>query len=316
MKSRYMIAALSAVLMLCSSFFACCRLQPYGADLTETAAPEKVGLSSERLDRIDHVLKADVENGKIPGAVALIARNGKIAYFKSFGMQVKAASIPMKKDSIFRIYSMTKIITSVAVMMLMEEGKLFLRDPVSKFIPEFENVEVVDTVDSREIITTDEKGNPVKKVIEVVTGTVKPDRSVKIQDLLRHTSGLTYGHAGKSAVKNMYVEAGIDKKHDLTLEAWAKKLAGVPLACQPGTRWEYSLSTDVLGRVIEVASGMTFDEFLENRIFKPLGMKDTAFYVPPDKQDRLAENDPAAGTSWPLHKLETPPNDNGFKCHG
>lgn len=212
------------------------------AETLKTVQPEKVGLSTERLKRIDRILNADIINGRIPGAVALIARNGQIAYFKSFGMQVKATSTPMKEDSIFRIASMTKVITSVAVMMLMEEGKLSLLDPVSTYIPAFENVDVVDTVEKKEIITKDDKGNQTRQISEVVTGTVKPDRPIRIHDLLRHTSGLTYGGSENMAIKRLYTEAGIHEKQKITLESWTKKLAGIPLAYQPGTRWVYSYS--------------------------------------------------------------------------
>ena len=272
-----------------------------------TAVPEEVGLSSERLNRIDTIVKTDIAKHKLPGAVVLVARNGKVAYFKSFGMQDNATATPMKKDSIFRIYSMTKVVTSVAVMMLMEEGKLSLSDTVAKFIPAFKNVRVVDNIKKIEIIEKDKSGNKAKQVIEVVASTKRPLRPITIQDLLRHTSGLTYSFSSVSAVQRMYYDSGVKQSHKLTLKAWTGKLAKMPLAFQPGERWEYSRSTDLLGRVIEVVSGMPFDKFLAKTIFKPLGMIDTGFYVKPGKHNRIAEKDINIGKPWTLPNMKAPP---------
>jgi CubicO group peptidase (beta-lactamase class C family) len=253
--------------------FVCAASAALAKDLG-TAKPESVGLSSERLKRIDAVLKADVEQGKIPGAVLLIARKGKIAYFKSFGMRNKEKGLPMEKDSIFRIYSMTKSITAVAVAMLLEEGKLVLTDPVSKYIPSFRDVKVAQ-------ITKDKKGN------EVVT-LVEPRKEMTIEDLVTHTSGLSYFFQPyPKAVQQAYLKAGMYNTTQLTTAEFCDKLATLPLAFEPGTQYLYGQSYDVLGRVIEVVSGMPLDTFFKERIFKPLKMVDTGFRVTGKDVDRL-----------------------------
>jgi CubicO group peptidase (beta-lactamase class C family) len=256
-----------------------------------TAKPEDVGLSSERLNRISLTLKAHVEKGVIPGAVALVARKGKIAYFESFGMRDLETSSPMQKDTIFQIYSMTKPITSVGIMMLQEQGRIYLGDPVSKYIPEFKGLEVGV-----------EKTDPATG--EKTFNTVPANREMTIQDLLRHTSGLTYSLFGKSKVKMMYKEAGLYSQ-DRTLAEMVIKLSQLPLASQPGTRWEYSISTDVLARVIEIVSGMSLDKYFEERIFKPLQMNDTGFYVKPEKIERVAKSGPKA--KWPSNYATSTP---------
>jgi CubicO group peptidase (beta-lactamase class C family) len=238
-----------------------------------------VGLSSERLKRIDAVLKADVEQGKIPGAVLLIARKGKIAYFKSFGMRNKEKGLPMGQDSIFRIYSMTKSITATAVAMLLEEGKLLLTDPVSKYIPSFRDIKVAQ-------ITKDKTGN------EVVT-LVEPRKEMTIEDLVTHTSGLSYFFQPyPKAVQQAYMKAGMYNTDQLTIAEVCDKLATLPLAFEPGTQYLYGNSYDVLGRVIEVVSGMPLDTFFKERIFKPLKMVDTGFRVTGKDVDRLVYVDP------------------------
>lgn len=251
-----------------------------------TAKPESVGLSSERLKRIDAVLKADVEQGKIPGAVLLIARKGKVAYFKSFGIRNKEKGLAMEKDSIFRIYSMTKSITAVAVAMLLEEGKLVLTDPVSKYIPSFKDVKVAQ-------ITKDKAGN------EVVT-LVEPRNEITIEDLVTHTSGLSYPILPyPKAVQQAYLAAGMANTAQLaqlTTAEFCDKLATLPLAFEPGTQYQYGYSYDVLGRVIEVASGMPLDAFFKERIFKPLKMADTGFRVTGKDINRLVYLTP----QWPL----------------
>ena len=248
-----------------------------------TAKPEDVGLSSERLNRLGGSLKAHIEKGVMPGSVAMVVRKGKIAYFESFGMRDLETNSPMQKDTIFKIYSMTKPIISVGIMILQEQSRIFLRDPVSKFIPEFKEMKVgVESTDS---------GTGEKAFTEVPA-----EREITIQDLLRHTSGLTYSFFGNSKVNMMYKEAGLGSQ-DRTLAEMVIKLSQLPLASQPGTRWEYSRSTDVLGRVIEIVSGMTLDKYFEERIFKPLQMNDTGFYVKPEKIERVAKSGPQA--KWP-----------------
>jgi len=233
--------------------------------LPRAKSPEEVGLSSDRLNRIDSVLKADIEKGKTEGAVALVARKGKIAYFKTFGMRYKEKSLPMEKDSIFRVYSMTKSITAVAASILLEEGKLLLADPVAKYIPSFKDIQVGE-------IKKDETGK------EVLT-MVKPLNVMTIQDLLRHTSGLSYWFYPPKAIADMYLQAGMKNLDDLTVAEVCEKLAKLPLVSHPGTKYQYGHSSDVMGRVVEVISGMPLDKFFEERIFKPLKMKDTGFLV-------------------------------------
>ena len=265
----------------------------WAADLT-VAKPEQVGLSSERLARITALIRTDVENGRLPGAVAVVARRGRIAYFEAVGFRDRAAGTPLRKDDIFRIYSMTKPFTSVAIMMLRDEGKLDLADPVSKFLPQLAKLQVAL-----------EKDGAV---------TLEPSkRDMTIQDLLRHTSGLTYGVFGTGAVKKMYTENGIDAL-DHTNAGLIDKLAKVPLMYQPGTTWEYGRSTDVLGRVVEVISGKTLSQFLDERLFKPLKMVDTAFSVPNGKQARIAQAlaaDPDTKQPIELFDVTTPPKFEG-----
>ena len=256
-----------------------------------TAKPEDVGFSSERLNRISLTLKAHVEKGVIPGAIALVARKGKIAYFESFGMRDLETSSPMQKDTIFQMYSMTKPITSVGIMMLQEQGRIYLGDPVSKYIPEFKELEVGV-----------EKNDPATG--EKTFSTVPANREITIQDLLSHTSGLTYSLFGKSKVNMMYKEAGLGSQ-DRTLAEMVIKLSQLPLASQPGTRWEYSRSTDVLGRVIEIVSGMPLDKFFDENIFQPLQMNDTGFYVKPEMIERVAKPGPKA--KWPSLYATSPP---------
>ena len=241
-----------------------------------SASPEDLGFSSERLARIAPVIQGEIDKGQYPGAVMLVARKGKVIYFESVGQLDPANGKPMGKDAIFRLYSMTKAYTSVAAMMLMEEGKLRLTDPVSKYLPALGKLEVsVPVIDPYTGAT---------KYVNVPT-----DRDVNIQDLLRHTSGIVYGqYTSHPKVKELYAKEGVDWK-DVTPAEQIERLAKVPLAHQPGTTFEYSLSVDVLGRVIEAITGMTLGQFLQERIFAPLAMTDSAFIVPPEKRDRLAQ---------------------------
>jgi CubicO group peptidase (beta-lactamase class C family) len=274
-------------LILCVLFVSVCITSAAFAQGLPTAGPEAVGLSSERLNIIDTVLKADIEKGKISGAVLLIARKGKIAYFKSFGMRDKEKGLPMEKDSIFRVYSMTKPVVGVAAMMLLEEGKLVLSDPVAKYIPAFKDIKVVGEIKKKEVTTKDKTGKEVKKVVDVVASTRKPKSVMTIQDLLRHTSGLSYWFWPPKAIQGMYLKAGMAKPDKLTNAEVCEKLATLPLVADPGTKYIYSRSYDVLGRVVEVASGMSLDKFFEERIYKPLKMKDSRFELTGPDVDRL-----------------------------
>jgi CubicO group peptidase (beta-lactamase class C family) len=237
-------------------------------------SPEEVGLSNQRLSYIRSVMNRHVAEKQIPGAVCLIARRGKIAYQEAFGLADIEAGKPMQLDTIHRIYSMTKPITSVAVMMLYEEGKFQLNDPVAKYLPEFGKMQV--GIEEKDPQT----GNPVLK-------TAPAKRPITIRDLLRHTAGLTYGFFSETLVDKEYRKAKI--LSDLNLSEFVTHLAQIPLAYEPGTRWHYSVSVDVLGRLVEVLSGKSFDQFLQERIFNPLNMQDTGFYVPAAKKDRLAK---------------------------
>ena len=245
-----------------------------------TALPQDVGLSAEKLQRIGPAVQQFIDDEQVAGAVTMVARQGKVAWVKAQGMRDVQAKRAMRPDTIFRIYSMTKPVTSTAIMMLYEEGKLKLDDPVSQYIPEFKALKVVTDPDQAEITQ------------------VQPQREMTVRDLLRHTSGLTYGIFSDTAVDRMYREVGVSVGRDGNLHEVVKKLGQVPLLYQPGTKWHYSVSTDVLGHLVEVVSGRSLDEFFAERIFAPLGMKDTGFHVPAEKLDRLAANygpDPAGG---------------------
>lgn len=236
------------------------------------AAPEEVGFSAEKLQSVPQALQKLVDEKRIAGGVTVVARRGKVVQFETCGMMDIKAMKAMKPDTIFRIYSMSKPITSLAAMMLYEEGKLKLDDPVSKYIPEFKGLKVVADPDAEKIMQV-----PAK-------------REISVRDLLRHTSGLTYGIFGNTAVDKLYRKSIELSGSGSTLKDMVNKLAAIPLLYQPGTKWHYSVSTDVLGRVVEVVSGQSLDIFFSERIFEPLGMKDTAFYVPKEKIDRFATN--------------------------
>jgi len=268
------------------------------ADPLRRAQPEEVGMSSDRLARLGEVLGADVEAGRIPGAVILVMRHGKIAYFEAFGLENTRNGAAMPKDSIFRIYSMTKPVVSVAVMMLWEEGRFDIDDPIAKYLPDLKDLKVAVV----------HKGADGTSNVELEQAKRQPT----IQQLLEHTGGLTNGILPKSPdypVRQMYRDANIPNP-DETLAELVAKIGRLPLVSEPGTVWEYSRSTDVLGRLVEVVSGMPIDRFLETRIFAPLGMKDTGFWVSGEKVDRLAEpfaNDPEPGSPVPLIEVTKPP---------
>jgi len=254
-----------------------------------TAKPEDVGLSQTALDRLSAALNDRITSGHLPGAVALVARHGKVAYHESFGRQDPISDKPMGTDAIFRIYSMTKPIVSVAVMMLWEEGRLLLSDPISKFIPAFADTQVG-------LIAGDSY---------TLTAAKTP---ITVQDLLRHTSGLTYEFRGTTPIHRAYAEARVARLKQTNADQ-VGELAGLPLLHQPGTVWEYSRSTDVLGRLVEVISGQTLGAFLSERILGPLGMTDSGFSVPAAAQPRIAEpfaKDPDGGTDVALLDIRRP----------
>lgn len=274
------------------------------------AQPAEVGVSKQKLERIHDVLKRDIDDGKLAGTVVLVARKGKLIYADAAGFQDEEESKPMALDSIFRIYSMTKPLVSVAAMMLVEDGKIELTDPVSKFLPAFKTEQVsVARADG--------------EFARVTYTTVPADREITVQDLLRHTAGLAYGEITANApVKDAYAKAGLYKPgvrdydaRDLTPAEEVERLAKAPLAHQPGTVWEYSLAVDLLGRVVEAASGKRLADFLDERLFKPLKMQDTAFWVPGDKMGRLAQPLAVDAASGQANKLidvaAEPKNDSG-----
>lgn len=245
------------------------------------AQPNDVGLCPERTQRLMDVLRREVASGRLPGAVAMIARRGQIGLFEAVGQQDPATGAPMKTDSIFRIYSMTKPVVSVAVMMLVERGQLLLSEPVSRWLPEY-----------------------AKQHVVAAQGLEPVRQEATVQDLLRHTAGLTYEFLGDSSVQRQYGEVKIASRERTNAE-FSQTLAGVPLQFQPGTVWAYSRATDVLGRLVEVVSGQGLGAFLQTEIFGPLGMVDTGFAVPPDQHHRIAEpfaHDPDGGV--PMKVLE------------
>jgi len=240
-------------------------LFPLAARALPPASPEEVGLSKERLGRIAPALSRQVEAKSFPGAVAIVVRKGKIAYFETVGQLDPKTSAPMPKDAIFRFYSMTKPFTSVAAMMLVEEGRIRLTDPVGMYLPQLGKLDVL-------VQTTDAAGKPSFT-------TVPAQRPMQVYDLLRHTSGLVYGGFTPNArIKELYANANISWS-GVTPQEQLESFAKVPLAHQPGTAWEYSMSTDIAGRVIEAVTGASLGRFLDERVFKPLRMVDTTFHA-------------------------------------
>ncbi|VIO76013.1 Esterase EstB [Bradyrhizobium ivorense] len=259
------------------------------------AKPESIGLSSRRLQAMSDTFKREVDKGSLPGATVLVARRGQIGWFDAIGRQSPTASAPMAHDTIFRIFSMTKPIVSIGIMMLLEDGHFLLNDPVAKFIPEFAETKVgVEHNGKLELV-------PAK-------------RPMTIQDLLRHTSGLTYDHTGNGLVQQLYQQSRL-RSRKITNAEHATLLAGMPLICQPGAEWNYSRSTDILGRIIEVVSGQTLGTFLTERILAPLQMTETAFHTGEQNAGRLAEafaNDPWTGEKVQLfNMLEKPAMESG-----
>ena len=276
----------------------------------EQVPPEQVGVSKEKLGRIHDALQESIADGKLAGTVVLVARKGKLIYADAAGFQDKDEGKPMALDSIFRIYSMTKPLVSVAAMMLVEDGKIELTDPVSKFFPAFKGQQV-------------SVARPAGEFARMSYTTVPADREIIVQDLLRHTAGLAYGEITLNApVKDAYIKAGLYlpgvrdyDARDLTPAEEVERLAKAPLAHQPGTVWEYSLAVDLLGRVVEAASGKRLADFLAQRLFEPLKMRDTGFWVPGAKMGRVAQ--PLAvdfASGQPIKVIDVskePKNDSG-----
>ncbi|WP_316174888.1 MULTISPECIES: serine hydrolase [unclassified Bradyrhizobium] len=260
------------------------------------ARPEQLGLSAARLQRASDAFKREVDKGTVPGVTLLVARRGQIGWFDAIGRQSPASHAPMARDSIFRIFSMTKPIVSLAIMMLVEDGELLLSDPVAKFIPEFADQKVGVETGSGELEL------------------VPLERPITIQDLLRHTSGIAYEHTGTGPVHQLYQQSRV-RSRKITNAEHASIVAGLPLICQPGAGFNYSRSTDILGRVIEIVSGKPLGSLLAERILGPLGMADTGFYTEQHNAGRLAEpleRDPWTGEQVQLfNMIERPIMESG-----
>lgn len=288
------------LLFICSAFIGI----GFSQKITSVTSPEQAGFSSQGLRKLDAMLHQWVKDNWIPGAAALIIKDGKIAYYKSVGYNDLTAKTPLQNDVIYRIASQTKAITSVAVMMLYEDGQLLLDDPVSKYIPAFKKQTVLDKFNAADTTYT----------------TVPAKKEVTIRELLTHTSGIGYAQIGSKEANAIYakhnITAGIGVQHDKLIDAM-NRLAKLPLMHQPGERWTYGLNTDLLGCLVEVISGMSLDEFFRTRIFEPLGMKDSHFNLPASKANRLVNiykedstgkfgpvtpmlNNESAGANYPL----------------
>jgi CubicO group peptidase (beta-lactamase class C family) len=267
---------------------------PLTLALVPTGKPEDVGLSSDRLQRIGHVVQDYIDSGQITGAVSVVARRGRIAYFEAQGLMDVESKTPMRKDAIFRMASMSKPVTGVAILMLMEEGKVRLTDPVSRFIPEFKGIKVAVAKSSSPGAAPPDapgggaaaagRGGRGRGAPPVEIDLVPADREITIRDLLTHTSGLESSGVGNREAARLAPRNSTD-----TLATYVPRLAAGPLDFQPGSKWAYSLLSgmETLGRIVEIASGQTFDVFLKQRLFDPLGMKDTTFVVPDEKLPRL-----------------------------
>jgi len=267
------ILATTLCLLACGAAFA--------DDPLPRARPEEVGLSSERLARISAVLKADIEAGRIPGAVIAIARHGKLVALDAYGWRDKAAGVAMTTDTIFNIASMTKPMTTVGALMLYEQGKLLIDDPLAKYFPKFTQMRVA-----------------VRDAGEPTAETLPASRQITIQDLMRHTSGLIYGGRGDTLVHKMYPAGSSDAARDYDGTAFLDKLASLPLLYQPATVWDYGFGIDVLGLTIEKITGRKLGQYLQANLFTPLGMSDTGFSIPADKAARYARplpTDPDTG---------------------
>ncbi|MDC1322642.1 beta-lactamase family protein [Pseudomonadales bacterium] len=261
---------------------------PASAKEMSSTKPERQGFSSERLEKLTQLMNAKVEDGTMVGGMGVIARNGKIIYSQTYGQADREAGKAMTDDAIYRIYSMTKPITGVALMMLYEEGKFRLNDPIAMYIPEMANLQVALSTAGTGIVSDGTTSTTIGSGDESLVGqTRKPTRQPTIRDLMTHTAGLTYGVFGNTEVDQAYRKAGL--LGDMDLKEFVTALGKLPLQYDPGSQWHYSVSVDVQGYLVEVLSGMKFSEFLQQRIFGPLDMKDTAFKVNEGNKDRLTQ---------------------------
>jgi CubicO group peptidase (beta-lactamase class C family) len=287
------IAAAAFCLLASSAAFA--------EDPLPRAKPEDVGLSSERLARIGATLKADIDAGRIPGAVIAVARHGKLVMLDAYGWRDKAANLPMTTDTIFNIASMTKPMTTVGALMLYEQGKILIDNPLAKYFPKFANMRVA---------ARDANGEPT-------TDTVPANRPITIQDLMRHTSGIVYGGRGTTLVHKMYPGGSGDASHDYKGDAFLDKLSSLPLLYQPATVWDYGFGLDVTGLLIEKLSQQSLGQYLQANLFAPLGMTDTGFSISADKAARYARPLPAdPDTGKPQVRSPELTEPLGFECGG
>src|SRR5258706_211333 len=292
---------MTALRILASALCLLASTAAFAADPLPGAKPEEVGLSSERLARIGETLKADIEAGKIPGAVIAIARHGKLVALDAYGWRDKAAGVAMTTDTIFNIASMTKPMTTVGALMLYEQGKILIDDPLSKYFPKFAGMRVA---------ARDANGEPT-------ADTVPANRQITIQDLMRHTSGMIYGGRGNTLVHKMYPAGSGDAAHDYDGAAFMDRLASLPLLYQPATVWDYGFGLDVLGLTIEQISKQSLGQYLQANLFTPLGMTDTGFAIPADKAARYAKplpTDPDTGKPQARNPELTQPLK--FDCGG
>jgi len=273
----------------------------FAADPLPRAKPETVGMSSERLGRIGEALRADVEKGRLPGAVVAVARKGKLVYYQAFGYLDKDAGTKMHNDAIFSIASMTKPIVAVGALTLLERGQLQIDEPVGTYLPQLSKMQVA-------VLKSSDGGSGFDSVAA--------QRQVTIQDLMRHTSGIIYGGRGATPVHKLYPASSSTAGTGMTGKEFVDKLGSLPLLHQPGSTWDYGFGLDVLGVVIEKISGQPLGQYLEAQVFKPLGMRDTAFAVPPEKARRYAKafaNDPDTGKPQFVLDLTKPLK---FECGG
>ncbi len=277
-------------------------LHAYAQDPLPRARPESVGMSSERLERIGPVLRADIERGRMPGGVVAVARKGRLVYYEAFGYLDKAAGVAMPRDAIFAIASMTKPMVGVGIMQLVEESRVMMNDPASKWFPALGTLRVG-------VVKADAAG-------QAILETVPARRQMTVQDLLRHTSGLTYGGRGATLVHKTQPASSGTAAANYTGEEFIDRLSKATLLYQPGSTWDYGLSIDVLGLIIEAETGQTLGTYLSERVWKPLGMVDTGFVIPADKVKRYAKalpNDPDTGKPQTVADRTKPTK---FECGG
>jgi CubicO group peptidase (beta-lactamase class C family) len=278
----------------------CMPLMAQAADPLPRAKPEDVGMSSERLALIAKTVNAEIANGQLPGAVLAIARRGKLVYFETFGYRDKVAGAPMTSDAIFNIASMTKPMVAVGALQLYEQGKLLMDEPVAKYFPKFANMRVA-VMDAKK---------------ENIVETVPANRKITIQDLFRHTSGLIYGGRGSTAVHKLYPEGSSQAAAAMTGAEFIDHLSSRPLLYQPGAVWDYGFGLDVLGQVVEQLTEQSLGSYLQQNVWKPLGMADTGFLIPADKAARYAvalPTDPASGNPQSMTPLT---QKTKFECGG